>query len=217
TSGFKMASERFANSGGVSASIFLDDNNNGIRDENESVVEGAKVAAVQARKNGKTDKNGEVFFPGLPVDRRTDVELDMGSLSDPFLISTKPGYSFVPRPGLVEKLEIPLVTSGEVEGTVYLTSKNGTFTREAGHVPMELVSIKNRKTYTTASAFDGYYLFTQVPPGRYLLAVNRKYLEKRNLTVQKPMPVLVEVAGDGSVVMGMDVMLFTKNNAYAEN
>jgi len=208
TSIVKVGAQRISRTGGISARIFRDDNNNGKRERGEDWIDGATIQAIQSRRKGKTNEQGEVFFPGLSVDKSTDIELDVGSLEDPFLVPTKPGYSIIPRPGLIETIDIPLAQSGEIEGIIYFGSKKTNHTYEAGYIPIVLEDIKTRKKYDTISAYDGFYLFTQIPPGQYLVSVENKYLSRFKYVASKPSPILVNILGDGSVVMGVDFTLY---------
>jgi len=207
TSKINFASERISRTGGVSARVYRDENFNGRYDKSEPVIEGAKIRAEQARRDGKSDSDGAVFFSGLPTDRTTDVELDVASLEDPFLISFVSGYSFVPRPGVVESLNVPLVNSGEIEGTIYLANKNGTI-QEMGGVPLTLTNVQTREVNSVSSTFDGFYLFNSVKPGRYLVSIDPIYLKRFNYSARKPMPRIVKILASGNVESGNDFTIY---------
>lgn len=205
---FNISPERISRTGAISAHIFSDENNNGIYDSGEPVIQNAKIRATQAYKSAKTDENGLVFLPGLPTNRATDIELDIDSLEDPFLTPSKQGYSFVPRPGVTETVNIPLVTSGEVEGTIYLENKNGS-NQVAGYVPLNLINIQTRHNLSTISAYDGFYLFTQVPPGKYLVEVDKLYLTNNKYNARKPMPRVVTIFSTGNIEMENDFSIYS--------
>jgi len=210
TSSFSLGSERIARTGGVSARVYRDDNFNGRLDATDPVIEGAKILAEQAKRHGKSNDAGIVFFPGLPTDRRTDVALDVSSLEDPFLIQIDNGYSFVPRPGVVETFNVPLVTSGEVEGVVYIENANGT-KQPAGGIPITLTNIKTRDLESVVSAYDGFYLFSSIKPGRYLVSIDQTYLKRFKYSARKPMPRVVDIYRNGNVNMGNDFRIFAEN------
>ncbi len=210
TSALDIGPDRISNTGAISAKIYSDNNNNGQFDPEESLLAGAKIQAIQARKSAESNKNGKIFLLGLPTDRVTDIELDKESMNDPFLVSIKPGFSLLPRPGLIESIEIPVVNSGEIEGTTYIETVKTAHVREAGYVPLVLQNIKTRDKYQTSSAYDGFFLFSQVPPGKYLVSVDADYLKRFNYIVAKPARKLVEVTGEGNVVMGADFTLYAE-------
>ena len=207
TSKIKIGHERIANTGAVSAQIYIDDNNNGTHESSEPLLEDAKIKAEQAYKSGKTDSDGIVFIPGLPTNRVTDVTIDVESLKDPFLVPSTSEYSFLPRPGLVEHLNIPLVTSGEIEGTIYLENKGGS-TQTRGYVPMILTNIKTLKKHKEFSAFDGFYLFSSVPPGEYLLSIDKPYLKKNSYKIRKPITRVITILPSGNVDAGNDFQVY---------
>lgn len=204
---FRFGSERISQTGGISATVFVDENDNGILDSNETTVKDARVQAEQAKRHGKSDGKGAIFFPGLPVDRRTDVELDIASVKDPFLVSSTPGYSFVPRPGVVESINVPLVNAGEVEGTIYLENANGS-KQYAGYVSLELTNIKSRLTRSVISAYDGFYLFSNIPPGKYLVSVDKSYLAQNRYGIRTPSTHVVLIGSNGNVEMGNDFTVY---------
>ncbi len=74
---------------------------------------------------------------GLPAYRITDIELEIGSLEDPYWMPSRPGISITPRPG-VETLDIPVVTTGEIEGIVYLEDGHGG-EKPAAYAPLVLL------------------------------------------------------------------------------
>jgi len=207
TSSLKISSDRIARTGAISAKVFIDDNNNGIHDHDEPVIKDARVNMEQARKIGKTNKKGVVFLPGLPVNVQTDVQLDTDSLKDPFLTPAEQGYSFIPRPGVIETLHVPLLTSGEIEGIISIENENGS-TQTVGYAPLVLTNIKTREKREIISAYDGFYLFSNVPPGKYLVAIDRSYLTRYEYGARKPMPRVVTIYPTGNVDMGNDFAIY---------
>ncbi len=212
TSLLKLTSERIAKTGAITAKIYSDDNNNGVHDKNEKLYKDVKIEAIQAKKSIETNNIGTAFLTGLPSDRVTDVRLDRDSLEDPFITPATKPFSFLPRPGLVEEIDIPLVMAGEIEGTVILENKNGT-TQNAGYVPIVLTNIKTRETQKVISAYDGFYLFSYVPPGKYLVSIDKSYLKKNRLLVRKPMPRIVEIYSTGNVDMENNFSLYENKKA----
>lgn len=85
----------------------------------------------------------------------------------------------VPRSGAVAELEFPVVTTSEVEGSVYLV--DGTDRRAMGNVTVELVDESGRVVAHGTSASDGYYVMAQVPPGEYEVRVLPEQLERLEL------------------------------------
>lgn len=71
-----------------------------------------------------------------------------------------------PRPGIPTIIELPLVSAGEISGTLQ---------REGGKplsgVDLELVDKNGRVVKSTRSEFDGFFLFEFIPYGNYKLRV----------------------------------------------
>ncbi|MDR9499893.1 MAG: SPOR domain-containing protein [Hydrogenovibrio sp.] len=212
----RMSSRNLSSTGAVSAFVFEDKNNNQIYEEGEQVIEGATVEAVQQRRRAQTDEEGVAYIQGLYGTQPTDVQLDQSSLPDPFWIPSQKGISFLPRPGLVKTLLIPVVTAGEVEGTV--TFAEGLFDQpiNQGRVPMQLTNLETDETMEVQSAFDGFYLFSQVPPGKYHLNAAPEFLESNDLKTRSDMP--VTIGADGTLIMGANFELFPEDKyAYTQD
>lgn len=202
-----MTSSRMSSRGAVSALVFEDLNNNQQWDPGEPIIEGAEVHAVQQNRRAKTDASGVAFISGLYDTRPTDVELNPDSLADPFWIPSQQGFSFLPRPGLVKTVFIPVVTGGEIEGEVTFARDLFDEGREQGRVPMQLRHRDQDKIeQKTESVFDGLFLFEKVPPGQYYLEVQPEFLAARNLAARPPMS--VEIGADGTLILGANFEIF---------
>jgi len=203
TNSIQMSRNRIASTGGISARIFEDINLDGIYNEGEPLIEGAKVSGVNVRRHAISETSGIAFLTGLPKNRITDIELDIDSLEDPFWIPTNEGFSFTPRPGLIEQIDIPIVTAGEVDGNVYVESTNKTI--DGHYVPLELTDLLGNVVLETDTEFDGFYLFSSIKPGRYQLRVKASYLARKKLSQRSKHNILIK--GDGTIIRGEDVIL----------
>ncbi len=109
----------------------------------------------------------------------------------------------LPRPGKVQMLEFPVVSTSEVDGTVYLLGKNGR--RGIGDAAVELVNSQGAVVMSTPSSSDGFYLLRQVMPGRYTLRISPEQARKLALASRLERP--VEVMPDGDFISGQDLEL----------
>ncbi|MFT5758382.1 MAG: hypothetical protein ACI9LM_003123 [Alteromonadaceae bacterium] len=203
THSIQMSRNRIASTGGISARIFEDINLDGLYNEGEPLIEGARVSGVNVRRHAISETSGIAFLTGLPRNRITDIELDIDSLEDPFWIPTNEGFSFTPRPGLIEQIDIPIVTAGEIDGNVYIESKNKTI--DGRYVPLELVDTSGNVILETESEFDGFYLFSSIKPGSYQLGIKASYLTNKNLSLVSEH--YIKIKGDGTIVRGEDIIL----------
>lgn len=203
TSGIKMSRNRIASGGGISARVFEDINLDGIYNEGEPLIEGAKISAVNVKRHAVSDVSGMAFLTGLPKNRVTDIQLEIDSLEDPFWLPATEGFSFNPRPGLIEVFDIPIVTSGEVDGNVYIESKGSS--ENGRYVPIELLNETGEVVLSEESEYDGFYLLSGVKPGSYTLRVKQSYLKRKQLTQHSTHKISIQ--GDGTVIRGEDILL----------
>ena len=116
------------------------------------------------------------------------------------------GVRVLPRPGLVQMLEFPVVSTSEIDGTVYLLDKTGNADKRGiGDAVVQLVDSQGVVVMSTPSSSDGFYLLRQVMPGRYVLRISPVQASKLALaaTLERP----VEVMPDGDFISGQDLEL----------
>lgn len=199
-----------AQAGGASVRVFEDLNMNQRWDDGEPLIEGAKVRAVQAHRQATTNKAGVAVLSSVYNQTLTDIVVDESTLDGPFMITTIPGKAIKARRGYLERVEIPVVKAGELEGVVYLHDDAG----EAGaaaYVGVNLINADNQIVASTRSEFDGYYLFTDVKPGHYQVKIDDAYLDRRQL---KPTEKRVEFSSRGDVIEGVDFVLNPLEQAH---
>ncbi len=202
TGDFSVSADGQATAGGVSAFVYNDANNNGIYDRGDSPVEGAEIASVQNNAVEKTGEEGVALFPTLPAHHPTDITIDTATLSDPAWQASEKGIALVPRPGHIDTVDIPVVATGEIDGSVYVINSSGRPVELSG-LALELVDDKGKVQQTTVSEYDGFYLFDKIFPGEYILRIKEDgkeaapHYEKR-----------VTVGNNGDIISGNDIVLF---------
>ena len=186
--------------GTVAARVFVDENRNGRFDDDDSSL--ADVGFVTNRRKSKvlTNEDGTAVIGGLPVYQDVDVSIARSSLEDPYLVPAVEGFRVPTRPGAVAMLEIPLVRTGEVDGTVFLD--RGGETAGIGDVRLELLNEQDEVIQTTQSEFDGFYLFELVPLGRYGVRVLPNQLSRLLLAGAAQQEAVL--TNDEPVVSGVD-------------
>lgn len=200
---FEMYGQQLTGRGGISALVFLDRDGDNVFSEGDEWIEDARVESVQSSRFGLTDENGKAFIPDLPTNRITDVVLNESSLPDPFWTAAMDGVSVRPRAGHTSRLEFPVHISGEIDGTVAMQKPSG------GTTPLKNMRLylydETGKLHDTAySAFDGFYLFTRVPPGDYLLMVDAD--DAKNREFNAPPPQKVTIGYEGTIAAGHDLV-----------
>ncbi|MDM8010739.1 MAG: carboxypeptidase regulatory-like domain-containing protein [Parasphingorhabdus sp.] len=163
---FRISNNKLANSGQAMAIVFYDKNRDGIRQPGERLAEHVELTAGQSVALTPTDANGRAVIDNLQPFRPVLIGIDSSSLPSPYIQPALPGIVITPRPGVATTVELPLVSAGEVEGTL-IRSGGGTL---AG-VGLELVDSAGRVVRETETEFDGFFLFDGVPYGQYSLRI----------------------------------------------
>jgi hypothetical protein len=192
-----------ASRGAAAVDVFLDTNGNGVRDPGEKPVEGASFVINRASDGTLTDKKGQALLTNLPADLTTDISIAPTSLEDPLWVSEKPGVRFVPRSGKAIDIQFPILVSGEVTGTVYVS--RGGQQREAPGVELQLIDAQGATVKSTRTAYDGFYDLTNVVPGKYTLRANPEQAVRIGLT--GPMVRQVTILPTGTIVDGLNFVL----------
>lgn len=168
--GVGVVRENSAGQGRLHLRAFLDENANGRREPYELPLSGLKFDGRSRWRSLQTDAVGEVVLSGLDADDPTLVRVNELSLQDPYLKASRPAFRVVSHEGAYQYMDVPIVPTTELEGTVYF--QKGTKTVGASAVQLELLDQQGRVVDRVASEYDGYYLFSFVPPGQYRVRVD---------------------------------------------
>lgn len=172
----RVASAKLAAGGSALVRVFHDDNGDGIREPGEAYAEDVQLMVGRTPIEGLTDRRGEALIDGLEPHRPVLIGIDASSLADPLTRPTGPGVVVTPRPGLAVAIDLPLVSAGEVTGTLM-----GAGGRTLEGVDLELVDGRGVVLATARSDFDGFFLFESVPYGRYRLRIAKLSAEVAGL------------------------------------
>jgi len=199
-------SKPVSGTGAVSARVFLDTNQDGIYSDGDKVLPG-----IQFNNNGnqlpvKSDENGIAFITGLTSHAPSDISIATGTLEDPLWKPAVEGVRLSPRPGSVAKIDFPVVESGEVDGSIYIL-RNGKL-GGVGDVEIQLVNAEGKIIRATKSAYDGFYLFSGLNHGTYLLRVSPDQI--RNLNLFEVRPIQITVDRNNQFVSGINFRLERK-------
>ena len=167
---YTFSSRSYRSASPVHAQVFLDHNNDGIFDEDDTPIENAKINIGQSRSREKTGENGEVIT-FAPANKVTNVSLDAASLEDPYYIPATEGFSYVPIKGKMIKAVLPVIETGSIDGTVLRASSD----LAAAGVVVILKDLNGKETARSETGFDGYYTFEYVPPGQYYVVAAEEF------------------------------------------
>jgi hypothetical protein len=194
-----------AGTGAVSVSVFVDKNLNGVREEGEEPVPSAGfLIGAGGRHPARTNKAGQAYIDRLTPGQYTDISLDASTLEDPQWKPAVKGVRILARPGLAQVIDLPVVYTAEVEGTVYLTDQAGR-RRGIGDARIELLNEEGDVQASTRSSPDGYYLLHQVMPGRAVLRIAPDQAAK--LGLKGTLSLALNVPADGEFLSGQDFEL----------
>lgn len=190
----------------VSSFVFHDKNGNNIFDGGDEPLPDVNVVAANVNRRDTTDAEGYSLIKDLPEAFVTDIAVDRTTLPDPFMIPGFAGVSVFPKAGQMIDLVFPVHLAGEVDGSV-LVRGSGVGATPAANMPVKLYPIdgKSQDALTANAAIDGYYLFSNVPPGQYLLTLDATKAGKFNAGGARP--VFVTIGYDGTVLSGKNLEL----------
>ncbi|WP_455208046.1 hypothetical protein [Kaarinaea lacus] len=200
---FKPEFRPVASQGSMSVLAYLDKNSNDHKDPDEEGLQGAKIRINGGHMPQKADENGIVYLTGIEPYRELDVDLAVESLEDPLWQPKVIGKRISLRPGYVAQIDFPIMITGEIDGTAYV--QLGDKQREVSGVIVELLDQQGKVIQTAKTAYDGFYLMSKIPAGKYQLRVSREQTDALNLLPVKPTFVVIEP--DKPIVNGMDFVL----------
>ena len=203
-----IRSGRMAETGAISARVFLDKNLNNKFDDEDEALQDVGFSANGTALKTLTREDGIAYVSGLDIYNDLNFAVAPGSLEDPFWVAQPEGVSVILRPGLAAQVDFPVVSTGEIDGTVYHQTKN-----EVRDVTVQLVDQDGKVVKEAKSAYDGFYLLDFIRPGRYTLRIDPEQLEGFGMAPTSSQE--VEILGDSTILNGMDFVLESENGDSA--
>lgn len=168
--GVLVSGQSMANNGGVAGRVFVDHDNNGIFNANDTPIPGAEIYAAQAFRQATTDEGGTAYLTALRPGKATDVRLDQATLPGISMTSPHAGNSVQPRPARWAVIDFPIIPTGEIDGTLY-QNRNGNLIPQPGMM-VELRNANNEVIAFNISGRDGFFFFEQIPLGAYTVTLS---------------------------------------------
>ncbi len=196
-----MDSESIASDGAISARAFLDNNYNGLFDEDDEIIENAGFRVNHAKFAGNGDQ--PVILNRLDDSASSDIFVDLASLEDPFWVAKDEGYAVLSRPGKILEVDFAIISTTEIDGNIYVQS--GDFIKTVSRAQSELVNAKGEVVATTKSEFDGFYLFEKVIPGSYKIRLSKASLAK--LRAENNPSETVEISPESDIISAVDLVV----------
>ncbi len=205
---WQTSSLAIAGRGSVSTRVFLDNNQDGLFNEDDEVIEGVGFTINGGYQKARTDEDGIAFLTGISEHQPVNIAIATATLIDPLWTPAIDGMRIVPRPGQAMQLDFPIFTSGEIDGTVYLVKNDKTV--PAGRVKIEAVNANGQVIRTTTTEYDGFYVLTNVPLGDYTVRVAPKQLDKLKLATEAASS--IKLSTDDQFKSGVDFKLIEKKH-----
>ncbi|MFH0772114.1 MAG: SdrD B-like domain-containing protein [Candidatus Omnitrophota bacterium] len=164
---------RWQPSGIVAGAVFKDINGNGIRDEGEPGVAGARIF-VNKNTSAFTDAGGKYIIKGVKgVD--AGVTLDVSTIAKGYVCTDANPKSLVIESGKISEANFGIFTKSDINGIVFNDlNENGIFDETDFGVPNVLISLQGSRFTVTDSS--GYYYFKGIPPGEYNIILKAETL-----------------------------------------
>ncbi len=202
--GLRLSSKQTAERGTILARVFLDLDGDGKFDkEVDEPLEGIRFRADRSLKEEKTNEKGLALVTALETLSSFTFEIDEGSLIDPFWIATPAAVQITLRPGVPGVVDFAVVSSGEIDGTVYRRNKE--WSDPVSDVRMQLVDENGQVAKEVKSQFDGFYLIDFIRPGIYTLRIDPEQLSSLNLPDVPS--IIVEIGSDGTILNGKNFII----------
>ncbi len=172
-----------ASNGSVSARAFLDADQNGVFSEGDEPLPGIGFRLNGGFNSLRTNENGVGFLTGLPAHQPLNLSIAPETIEDPLWTVAREGVLVVPRPGHTIELDFPILLTGEIDGTVYLAK--GGIQYGVGRVVIELLDTAGNVIKTATTAYDGFYVMSNIPIGEYDLRVSPLQQAELNLIADR--------------------------------
>ncbi|MEM9374717.1 MAG: SdrD B-like domain-containing protein [Pseudomonadota bacterium] len=158
--------------GVLNGRVFLDRNRDGIRQEDEPGIPGVQVMLIGTRIGLNTGTGGYFTIQNIREGLYA-VTVNRQSLPLGYLVPEASQPSVTIGSGRRTDVDIPLILSGQVRGTVFIDD-NGNGQVDAGERRLEgqwitLESKDGTRSFTSHTASFGQYGFESVDPGTYTL------------------------------------------------
>ena len=193
---FLVSKDSISSSGTVRAKVYLDSNNDGELNGEEQPIEGVKFKGRAAWRNRPTNTEGIAVLQGIPPKEMQLIEIDDGTLGDPFLRTPNASRYVYTHAGAFNYLEFAVQETLEIEGAINIVRQGRSSIRSG--IPVELFNAEGELVAESSTEFDGVFIIERVIPGKYHLKVAPAYLKRYGLSV--PPPVVIHAQGGEGVV-----------------
>lgn len=193
---------RGSNTANIRAFAFLDNNRNSIFDHNDSALSDVTISGNYGWREFRTNQNGKIQL--ATTKREQGLAIDDASLPDPYMTAADDLVLVNTHRGGINTVSLPVVTFNDIEGAVYRVKNNNS--RGASDLKIRLINQDLELIAETISEVDGFFFFTQIPPGQYKIQVDPDFLTSNELTISN-LPKIIDAPSVGDSVRINDLLL----------
>lgn len=164
--------------GGIVATPFLDENANGILDNNEPIISKGYIFTQNRTRETQVSRVPLTsrVLKRLPGYEEYDIELDITSLEDPRIVPVDGSYRVLIEPNSIKEVYFPLVMGGSIRGSVLLENERVV---SIPGLKIHLKLFKGGKevrSFSTLTFSNGEFEFLNLPPGSYKISLDNEQL-----------------------------------------
>ena len=187
---------------------FLDDNYNGLRDNGEQILTDLR-AKVGGAYGTKSKKEGVYYYDGLrPYDQYT-VTIDPYSLDNPQWQPAHEGFVVSVMPNTVTEINIPIITAGEISGTVDRHIPDGKV--GVGGINIMIVNEATGKETKLTSFNNGEFYYMGLVPGVYRAVIESEQLNRYGYASDPPsISFQIKTIAGGDNVSNLNFLIIPK-------
>lgn len=153
--------------GWVEGKVFVDENANGIMDENEEIYEGSEI--MTSGGTGIAKENGKYIIGNISNKDIHTIEVNRETI-DPMLIQGKEIIKFKGAISSGVKVDVPLVPVSMITGVIENNETSDEREYNGVLAGVDVILKKdNEEIKRTQPEIDGYYFFEDILPGDYVV------------------------------------------------
>ncbi len=198
TKSYKVSTHGMATSGVIAPRVFIDLDNDGIYTSKDEIIENAKFVVGDSLRPEKGNELGVTRVSKLPVSSMINSELQLSSISDPFLRPKEIVRSMILRPGKVLSYDVPMYTVAEAEG-VLSVNQDGVISPVAG-VEIEAIDARGTVVGTAVSEYDGFFYFQSLPMTEITFRLSEAAFQRVGGTLN---PITIKPTSENPIAVGV--------------
>ena len=154
---------------------FLDDNYNGVLDEDEEFIPGLK-ARIKGGRQKLSGRDQHYYYDGLRAYDQYIVQIDKYSLNNPLLTPTHENYRVHCNPNIVTAINVPLVAGSDISGQV--DRQVDDMKTGQGGIKVMILNISKERVTEITTFSNGQFYYLGLIPGLYRVYIDPGQLKK---------------------------------------